>query len=125
MAEFTPMTLPLRLKSGPPEPPTVVAASSTILSFRTSPMCPEALLAAEKRTLEMIASGACLADILERLCDTIDAQAPNIKSAVMLMDADGMHLRHAAGPRVPKGWIEAITPLEIGPTVGSCGSAAF
>src|SRR5216684_239596 len=85
----------------------------------------EALLAAEKRTLEMIASGACLADILERLCETIDAQASNIKSAVMLMDADGMHLRTAAAPRVAKGWIEAITPLEIGPTVGSCGSAAF
>src|SRR5579863_6122071 len=85
----------------------------------------EALLAAEKRTLEMIASGACLADILERLCETIDAQANNVKSAVMLMDADGMHLRTAAGPRLAKGWIEAITPLEIGPTVGSCGSAAF
>ena len=85
----------------------------------------EALLAAEKQTLEMIASGACLADILERLCETIDAQASNVKSAVMLMDADGMHLRHAAGPRVPKGWIEAITPLKIGPCVGSCGSAAF
>src|ERR1700680_2301687 len=85
----------------------------------------EALLTAEKRTLEMIASGACLADILERLCETIDAQASNLKSAVMLMDADGMQLRHAAGPRLAKGWIEAITPLEIGPTVGSCGSAAF
>src|SRR6266853_3378216 len=85
----------------------------------------EALLAAETRTLEMIASGACLADILERLCETIDAQASNIKSAVMLMDADGMHLRTAAGPRLANGWIEAITPLEIGPTVGSCGSAAF
>ena len=85
----------------------------------------EALLAAEKRTLEMIASGACLADILERLCETIDAQASNIKSAVMLMDADGMHLRPAAGPRLPKGWVEAITPLKIGPCVGSCGTAAF
>ncbi len=85
----------------------------------------EALLAAEKRTLEMIAGGACLADILETLCDTIDAQARNIKSAVMLMDADCVHLRHAAGPRVPKGWIEAITPLKIGPFIGSCGSAAF
>src|SRR6201997_1921466 len=84
----------------------------------------EALLAAEKRTLEMIASGVCLADILERLCETIDAQAPNIKSAVMLMDADGMHLRPAAGPRLPKGWTEAITPLRIGPCVGSCGTAA-
>ena len=84
----------------------------------------EALLAAEKRTLEMIASGACLADILERLCETIDAQASNIKSAVMLMDADGMHLRPAAGPRLPKGWVEAITPLKIGPCIGSCGTAA-
>ncbi len=85
----------------------------------------EALLAAEKRTLEMIASGASLAAILESLCETIDGQTRNIKSAVMLMDADCMHLRHAAGPRVPKGWIDAITPLKIGPAIGSCGSAAF
>jgi len=85
----------------------------------------EALLAAEKQTLEMIASGASLAEILESLCETIDGQTRNIKSAVMLMDADGMHLRHAAGPRVPKGWIDAITPLKIGPAIGSCGSAAF
>jgi PAS domain S-box-containing protein len=85
----------------------------------------ETLHAAEKRTLEMIASGACLPDILERLCETIDAQASNVKSAVMLMDADGMHLRQAAGHRVPKGWVDAITPLKIGPCIGSCGSAAF
>src|ERR1700693_3347849 len=85
----------------------------------------EALLAAEKRTLEMNASGASLAEILERLCVTIDGQTRNIKSAVMLMDADCMHLRHAAGPRLPKGWIDAITPLKIGPAIGSCGSAAF
>src|ERR1700726_9418 len=85
----------------------------------------EALLAAEKRTLEMLASGACLADILERLCDTIDAHGPKIRSAVMLMDVDRMHLRPAAGPRLPKGWVDAITPLKIGPCVGSCGTAAF
>jgi PAS domain S-box-containing protein len=84
----------------------------------------EALLAAEKRTLEMIANGACLADILERLCETMDAQASKPKSSVMLMDADGMHLRPAAGPGLSKSWIEAITPLKIGPCVGSCGTAA-
>ena len=85
----------------------------------------EALLAAEKQTLEMIANGACLPDILEKLCETIDAQSSNVKSAVMLMDPDGMHLRPAAGPRFPKEWLEAITPVKIGPCVGSCGSAAF
>jgi formate hydrogenlyase transcriptional activator len=84
----------------------------------------QALLAAEKRTLEMIANGARLTNILERLCETIDAQADNIKSAVMLMDPDGLHLRPAAGPRLPKAWVEAITPLKIGPCIGSCGTAA-
>jgi PAS domain S-box-containing protein len=85
----------------------------------------EALLAAEKRTLEMIASGACLADILENLCNTIDAQAGNIISAVMLMDRDGMRLWPVAAPRLPGGWIEAISPLPIGPCTGSCGTAAY
>jgi PAS domain S-box-containing protein len=85
----------------------------------------EALLATEIRTLEMIATGAGLTDILENLCETIDAQADNITSAVMLMDADGMRLWPAASPRLPKAWIEAMSPLEIGPDIGSCGSAAF
>jgi formate hydrogenlyase transcriptional activator len=84
----------------------------------------EALLVAEKRTLEMIAGGARLADILENLCDTIDAQAGNIISAVMLMDTDGMRLWPVAAPRLPTGWIEAISPLPIGPCIGSCGTAA-
>jgi PAS domain S-box-containing protein len=84
----------------------------------------EALLAAEKRTLEMVAKGARVTDILESLCNTIDAQADDIISAVMLMDTDGMRLWPATGPRLPKGWIEAISPLEIGPCIGSCGTAA-
>jgi len=85
----------------------------------------EALLAAEKRTVEMIASGARLVDILENLCDTIDAQADNIISTVLLMDPDGMRLWPAAGRRVPMGWVETTSPLLIGPCKGSCGTAAF
>ncbi|MCU1313501.1 MAG: hypothetical protein JWM54_1258, partial [Acidobacteriaceae bacterium] len=85
----------------------------------------EALLDAEKRTLEMIANGARVADILENLCDTIDAQADNIISTVLLMDPDGKRLWPAAGRRVPRGWVEATSPLPIGPCVGSCGTAAF
>src|SRR5262249_13853012 len=85
----------------------------------------ESLLAAERRTLEMIAGGASLTDILEDLCRTIDAQSPEIISSVLLMDPDGERLWPAAGGRVPIGWTEAITPVTIGPCVGSCGTAAF
>jgi formate hydrogenlyase transcriptional activator len=83
------------------------------------------LLAAERHTLEMIAGGASLADILNDLCRTIDAQSPGTISTVLLMDADGKRLWPAAGPKAPSGWTEAITPLLIGPCNGSCGTAAF
>jgi GAF domain-containing protein len=73
----------------------------------------------------MIASGALLADILENLGNTIDVQVPNLISTVMLMDTDGMRLWPVAGPRLPKGWIDAIAPVTIGPCVRSCGTAAF
>ena len=85
----------------------------------------ESLLAAEKRVLEMISGGAGLTDILENLCRIIDAQAPDTIATVLLMDPDGKRLWPAAGPRVPSGWTQAITPLQIGPCAGSCGTAAF
>jgi formate hydrogenlyase transcriptional activator len=85
----------------------------------------ESLLAAERRTLEMIAGGASLTDVLEDLCDTIDDQAPEIISSVLLMDPNGERLWPTAGRRVPEGWVRTITPLPIGPGMGSCGTAAF
>src|SRR5690349_554995 len=83
------------------------------------------VLQAERRSLEMIAGGARLADILTDLCNAIDAQDPSVMCAVMLMDADGEHLRAAAGPRIPVEWTRLITPLEIGPDAGACGAAAY
>src|SRR6266403_3785587 len=85
----------------------------------------ESLLVAERRTLEMIAGGASLTDVLEDLCDTIDDQAPEIISSVLLMDPDGERLWPAAGRRVPEGWTDAISPMPIGACMGSCGTAAF
>ncbi len=85
----------------------------------------EALLTAEKEVLKMIAAGAHLTDILNALCRSVDAHAPDTITSVLLMDPDGKRLWPAAGPRVPPGWSEAITPLEIGPGVGSCGTAAY
>jgi formate hydrogenlyase transcriptional activator len=85
----------------------------------------ESLLTAERRTLEMIAGGARLTDVLENLCRMIDAQAPDVMSSVLLMDPDGKRLWPTASQRVPKEWISAITPLPIGPRMGSCGTAAF
>ena len=89
------------------------------------PVASESLLLAAKRTLEMIAAGASLGDTLTALCAAIDAQSPDITSTVLLADPDGKRLWPAAGPRVARGWREALSPAMIGPDMGSCGTAAF
>src|SRR6266852_3099186 len=89
----------------------------------TSPSQAESLLAAEKRTLEMMANGASLSEVLDDLCAAIDAQAPPVTSMVCLMD--GEWLVPCAGPHVPETFKAAITPWRIGPDRASCGAAAF
>src|SRR5713101_477475 len=91
----------------------------------TTPSQAESLLAAEKRTLEMMANGASLPEVLNDLCAAIDAHAPPATSMVCLMDPDGKQLLPGAGPRVPAAFTAAITPWRIGPNRGSCGTAAF
>jgi len=85
----------------------------------------ESLLAAEKRTLEMIADGASLKEILDDLCHSIDVVVSPVISTVLLMDADGERLWHTAGTLVPREWLPVVSPLRIFPHAGCCGAAAF
>ena len=85
----------------------------------------QSLLAAAKRTLEMIAGGMSLPDVLTNLCAAIDSQNSDIMSTALLMDPDGQRLWLVAGPRVPDIWKQALNPVVIGPDTGSCGTAAY
>src|SRR2546429_3783665 len=83
------------------------------------------LLAGEKRVLEMIAHGEALPRIRETLCRVVEAQASDVLASCLLLDAHGTHLRHAAAPRLPQSYIDAIDGVAIGPTGGSCITAAY
>src|SRR5438309_9820956 len=85
----------------------------------------EALLAGENRVLEMVAKGDSLADILDNLCRLVEQQSAGVLASILLMDANGKQLRHGAAPHLPKAYTEAIDGASIGPSVGSCGTAAY
>ena len=86
----------------------------------------EALLEGQKRILERIIQGEPLADVLTFLCRTIEELAQGeMLASVLLLDADGVHLRHGAAPSLPEGYIRAVDGIAIGPSVGSCGTAAY
>jgi signal transduction histidine kinase/CheY-like chemotaxis protein len=85
----------------------------------------EALLAGEKRLLEMIATGVPLKEILNGLCLIIEKQRPGTLASVLLLNPDGVHLDVIAGPSLPKEWTRQMEKLPIGPCAGSCGTAAY
>jgi PAS domain S-box-containing protein len=85
----------------------------------------EVLLAGEKRLLEMIARGDSRALILEGVCLLVEELASGSLSSILLMDPSANCLRHGAAPSLPKTYTEAIDGAVIGPSVGSCGTAAY
>ncbi|PYK05580.1 MAG: hypothetical protein DME66_06845 [Verrucomicrobia bacterium] len=85
----------------------------------------EALLAGEKRILEMIATGVALKEILNALCLIIEEQRSGTLASVLLLNPDGVYLDVVAGPSLPKEWTEQMEKLPVGPCAGSCGTAAY
>src|SRR6266850_2069524 len=86
---------------------------------------PEILLAGEKRLLEMIARGDSRALILDALCRLVEDLASGSLSSILLLDPSTNRLRHGAAPSLPASYTEAIDGNTIGPSEGSCGTAAY
>src|SRR6187549_2469221 len=81
----------------------------------------EAVLASQKRVLELLVQGAPLPDVLDALCEVIEGQAQDrLLATVLLVDEGGGRLRSAAGRRTPADYARAVDGLQIGACVGSC-----
>ncbi|MBH0178583.1 MAG: PAS domain-containing protein [Nitrospira sp.] len=85
----------------------------------------EALLYVQKQVLELVAASTPLLDTLDQLIGLIEAQADGMFGSILLLDEEGLHLHHSTAPRLQKEYTRAIDGLAIGPSVGSCGTAAF
>ncbi len=83
------------------------------------------LLQAQNQALERVVRGEPLAETLDNLLRAIEAQCPGMLSSILLLDLDGVHVRHAASPSLPESFIRAVDGQPIGPAAGSCGTAAF
>lgn len=85
----------------------------------------EARVATQIKVLETVALGAPLADTLTEILKACEAQVPEMLGSILLLDPDGVHLRHGAAPSLPPEYMRAIDGAAIGPVAGSCGTAAF
>ena len=85
----------------------------------------EALLAEQNHILEMIAKGEPLCEVLSTIAQLIEKQIPQCWCSFLLLDKNGVSLRHGAAPSLPEAYNEAVDGMTIGPYTGSCGTAAY
>jgi GAF domain-containing protein len=86
----------------------------------------EAIEPGRQRVQELVDEGRPLPEVLETLCLEVErAAGSGVLASVLLLDDDRLHLRHGAAPSLPDAYNEAIDGIEIGASVGSCGTAVY
>ena len=82
------------------------------------------LLQMQRELLTEAASGAAPGAVLELLIELIESQVPGAIASVLLVDRETGTLQTFVAPRLPDDYNAAVDGVAIGPTSGSCGSAA-
>jgi GAF domain-containing protein len=86
----------------------------------------QALQLRQSDVVSELERGDSLEDILNRHLLTVEEMSDReILTSILLLSPDGKHLTHGAAPSLPQPYREAIDGAEIGPSAGSCGTAAF
>jgi PAS domain S-box-containing protein len=84
----------------------------------------EALLAGEKRLLEMMASGCSLPDVLDALCRFVEDMAGRCYCSIYLIDSSGTKFHNAAAPSLPSSFNDPVEGAPVDRETGPCGMAA-
>jgi PAS domain S-box-containing protein len=85
----------------------------------------DAFRSAQHQVLEMIATGTPLPAVLDSLVRLVESQCDGMYCTVLLLDEDGITVRHGAAPSLPPNYVQGINGLSIGPKAGSCGTAMY
>ncbi|MDP2802542.1 MAG: EAL domain-containing protein [Phreatobacter sp.] len=78
----------------------------------------------QQRILESVARDDDLEVVANLICREVETIAPGVICSVLRVD-DQKALRPLASPSLPAFYSEALDGLPIGPSVGSCGTAAW
>jgi GAF domain-containing protein len=81
---------------------------------------------AHTKVLEMAVNDRPLDETLGALIRIVeDYSRTGVLGSILLLDEDQRHLRSGAAPSLPAEYSAALDGAEIGPSAGSCGTAAF
>ena len=70
-------------------------------------------------------SAAETGETLNSMAMIVETSNPGLRCSILLVDAETGRIKVGAGPSLPRDYNDAVENLQIGPTLGSCGTAAF
>lgn len=76
------------------------------------------------KALNAMVREASLQEVLTMVCVELERMAPDVAASILRVDEQGL-LHPVAGPSLPEEYSRALEGVAIGPSVGSCGTAAF
>lgn len=86
----------------------------------------QALHLRQSDVISELTRGDTLEQVLNRHLLVVEGLSDDeILTSVLLLSPDGKRLTHGAAPSLPQSYREAINGSEIGPSAGSCGTAAY
>jgi hypothetical protein len=83
------------------------------------------LLTQQQNILSKIALSENLNDIFDDICVAIEGFIDDKSAKCSILSLHGNQLFHCAAPNLHPKYCELINGVEIGPKVGSCGTAAY
>src|SRR5258706_11857028 len=83
----------------------------------------EALLAGERRLLELVAAGESLPLVLDALCEIAEATGSGVHCSILLVD-ESARFHFGAGRTLPPGFERGVENVPVVEDVGPCGMAA-
>src|SRR5579862_551781 len=78
-----------------------------------------------KSILKLISSESTRDEVLQALCQFMEAEYPDMLCSVLLLDAEGGTLRQVVAPSLPMEYSRSLGLVKVGPQAGSCGTAAY
>jgi signal transduction histidine kinase len=75
--------------------------------------------------VKLLSASGSLKETLKSLIIHIEAQVKDVRCSILLIDDTGKYLHKGAAPNLPESYCDVLDGFLIGPTMGSCGAAAY
>lgn len=85
----------------------------------------ETILSSMNNAYKCLSQGASLEKALCELLVPVENLIDGMSSSILLLDEEGKHIEKGTSPSLPNEYINSLIGLAIGPTAGSCGTAAY